>query len=157
MILAKTASVASDMVQEGLELDANTSNEQRKEEGNQQQGEQGNLKEEKELPKHNEVEVCSNKLEMNSEQQLRILAYKKFAGDKITDKGKHICHSSFRDIMPAKQVLMKVVTSLLKKSLLNEFKLCAIELSLSTFFKRSSRTYLNSPRTKGASTKSLLA
>ena len=48
----------------------------------------------------------------------------------------HIFHSSFGYMMPAKQVLLKAVTSLLKKSQLNEFELCAIELSLSSIFNK---------------------
>lgn len=73
---------------------------------------------------------------MNSEQRLHVLAYKKFVGDKITDMNEHICHSNFGDMVPAKQVLLKAVTFLLKKSLLNEFELCAIELSLSSIFNK---------------------
>ena len=73
---------------------------------------------------------------MNNEQQLHVLAYKKFAGNRITDMDEHIFHSSFGYMMPAKQVLLKAVTSLLKKSQLNEFELCAIELSLSSIFNK---------------------
>jgi archaellum component FlaD/FlaE len=105
------------LVQEALELDANTSsNEQRKEEGDQEQGDkQENGDEEKELQERGEVEeVCDETTEMNNEQRLHVLAYKKFAEDKITDMDEHICHSSFGDMMPAKQVLLKAVTSLLK-------------------------------------------
>jgi archaellum component FlaD/FlaE len=125
------------LVQEALELDANTSsNEQRKEEGDQEQGDkQENGDEKKELQERDEVEeVCEETTEMNNEQRLHVLAYKKFAGDKITDIDEHICHSSFGDMMPAKQVLLKAVTSLLKKPLLNEVEVCAIELSLSSIF-----------------------
>ncbi|KAG0764254.1 hypothetical protein G6F57_001535 [Rhizopus arrhizus] len=137
--LAKAASIASKLVQEVLELDANTpSNEQRKEEGDQEQGDkQENGDKEKELQERDEVEeVCEETTEMNNEQRLHVLAYKKFAGNKITDMDKHICHSSFGDMMPAKQVLLKAVTSLLKKPLLNEFELCAMELSLSSIFNK---------------------
>ncbi|KAG2192489.1 hypothetical protein INT47_002168 [Mucor saturninus] len=86
--LAKAASTASKLVQEALELDANTpSNEQRKEEGDQEQGDnQENGDKEKELQERDEVEeVCEETTEMNNEQRLHVLAYKKFAGDKITD------------------------------------------------------------------------
>ncbi|KAG1137175.1 hypothetical protein G6F37_011420 [Rhizopus arrhizus] len=128
--LAKAASIATKLIQEALELDANTpSNEQRKEEGDQEQGDkQENGDKEKELQERDEVEeVCEETTEMNNEQRLHILAYKKFAGDKVTDIDKHICHSSFGDMMPAKQVLLKAVTSLLKKPLLNEFELSLYE------------------------------
>lgn len=73
---------------------------------------------------------------MNNEQQLHVLAYKKFAGDKLTDMDEHICHSSFGDMTPTKQALLKGVTSLLKQPLLNEFEVCAVELSLSSIFNK---------------------
>ncbi|KAL7309391.1 hypothetical protein PS15m_011482 [Mucor circinelloides] len=114
------------------------SNEQRKEEGDQEQGDkQENGDEEKELQERDEVEeICEETTEMNNEQRLHVLAYKKFAGNKITDMDEHICYSSFGDMMPAKQVLLEAVTSLLKKPLLNEFEVCAIELSLSSIFNK---------------------
>lgn len=127
------------MVQEALELDANTaSNEQRKEEDDQEHGDkQENGDDEKELQERDEVEeVCEETTEMSNEQRLHVLAYKKFAGDKITDMDEHISHSSFGNMMPAKQVLLKAATSLLKKPILNDFEVCAIELSLSSIFNK---------------------
>jgi hypothetical protein len=81
-------------------------------------------------------EVCEETKEMNNEQRLHVLAFKKFADDKITGMGEEICHLGFGDMMPAKQVLLKAATSLLKKPLLNEFELCAMELSLSSIFNK---------------------
>jgi hypothetical protein len=49
---------------------------------------------------------------------------------------KDIYHLSFEDMMPAKQILLKAAASLLKKPLLNEFELCAMELSLSSIFNK---------------------
>ncbi|RCH79635.1 hypothetical protein CU098_002060 [Rhizopus stolonifer] len=137
--LAKASDIASKLVQEALELDANTaSNEQRKEEDDQEHGDkQENGDDEKELQERDEVEeVCEETTEMSNEQRLHVLAYKKFAGDKITDMDEHISHSSFGNMMPAKQVLLKAATSLLKKPILNDFEVCAIELSLSSIFNK---------------------
>ncbi|KAI8977644.1 hypothetical protein BDF20DRAFT_976144 [Mycotypha africana] len=136
--LAKAASIASELVQEALEWDANTpSSEQQNKEGNQEQGDkQKNEDEKKELQERDEVEeVYEETPEMNDEQRLHVLAYKWFAGDKITGM-EDICHLSFGDMMPAKQVLLKAVTSLLKKPLLNELEMCAVELSLSSIFNK---------------------
>lgn len=127
-------SLSSKLVQKALELDANTpSDEQWKEEGDQEQGDsQENENEEKELQERDEVEVVRDETsEMYNEQQLHVLAYKKFAGDKLTDIDERICHSSFENMMRNKQVLSKGVTSPLKKPQLKEFEVCAMELSLS--------------------------
>jgi hypothetical protein len=117
--LTRAAGISARLVQKALELDANApSTEQREEEGDQKHG------------KEELKEVCEEKIEL----RVHFLTYKKAMDVKITDKD--ICHLSFGHMMPVKQVLLKAVSSLLKKTVLNELELCAIELSLSSIFNK---------------------
>lgn len=83
------------------------------------------------MERKNLKEVCEEKIE----QRVHFLTSKKVVDVKITDKD--ICHLSFGHMMPVKQVLLKAVSSLLKKTVLNEFELCAIELLLSSIFNKA--------------------